>query len=495
MQVERKHKTLSELTRYIRSLIEGNLGGKRFWLKAEISQVKEHLSGHAYIDLVEHKEAKPIARSRAMIWSNTLQKVKADLGNDYPNIMKQGSEIMCLVEAGFSELYGFSITIHEVDLSFNLGEMERRKQATIARLEKEKLFDVNSRLKLPVVVQKIAIISAKGSDGLKDLTEQLSRNQYGYIFHTELFPAMVQGEKSAQQIIGQLEKIGSDFEAIVIVRGGGSKLDLDAFNDYELCATIAQCKIPVLTGIGHENDISIADMVAHTRLKTPSAVGAFLVEKANQFEIGMKRDYDRIRSNYQNRVSVLTEQLQHRTTQLRNRAISYSQLRRGELHKNAGKVVRFAKGIAAEKNRKLSHLEDRMSYVPLQILKDSSADLKHFAELLKDRTRNIIRGAEQQLSRQTENMARNSRQVLKNEKILLENRHQHLVNLHPNRILKRGFSITRKSDHAITHLTKLKEGDLLEIEIYKKKIFVQYLNDEPKWNELKDLVTKMPQKS
>ena len=497
MNAAKNHRTLSQLNQFIKKLIEENLGGKRFWLKSEISQIKENRSGHMYLDLIEQKEGRIIAKSKANIWSSDLVSIRRELGNEFSNVMKQGSEIMCLVEARYSEIYGFSIQIYSVDLSFNLGELERKKQETIRKLQKEGLMEINKLIDLPMVIQKIAVISAEGSDGLKDLTDQLEKNQYGYVFEYKLYPAAVQGERAAVQITEQIKNAQEiNYDALIIVRGGGSKIDLDAFNDHRLCVAIAQCKLPVLTGIGHENDLSVADMVANQRLKTPSAVGSFLIEKAHNADVNIHKMYERIRHLFKIRMDMGTGKIQLGLNRLRSTAISASQLRRGVLHNSAGRVVRFALESLTRHSRELSFGREKLGRLPFDGLKDKKGTLKMRSDLLLHKAHTMVRESNRQSEVWKAKLGTNSNLILRHYREELEFRSQHINNLHPNRILKRGFSITRKSDTAINHRTPLKEGDLLEIEIYKKKIFVQFLNDEPKWNELKkELDTKTPQKS
>lgn len=494
----RNHRTLSQLNQYLRKLIDDHIGGKRFWLKAEISQIKDNRSGHVYLDLIEQSDGKIIAKSKANIWSTDLIRIKNSLGQEYANIMKQGSEIMCLVEARFSEIYGFSIQVFDVDLAFNLGELERRKQETIRRLTEEGLMQKNGQLELPEVIQKVAIISAEGSDGKKDLTEQLGKNQYGYVFEYRLYSAAVQGEKAAPQIIERLKEVqNSQWDAVLIVRGGGSKIDLDAFNDYTLCAAIARCTIPVLTGIGHENDLSVADMVANTRLKTPSALGSWLVERAHNMDVRLQRAYERIRHLYSNKLGMAQNQIQLEIKSLRNIAINYSQLQRGRLHTGAGRIVRLALENLATRTRKLSVDRDKLSRRPNDLIKDRKGRLKSHSDLLLYGTGTMVREFNRNIDMWGKRLQTAGRGTLRSRNADLEHRKHQLENLRPDRILQRGFSITRKSDVAINYQTPLKDGDLLEIEIYKKKIFVQFLNDEPIiWNELKkELNTKKPRKN
>jgi exodeoxyribonuclease VII large subunit len=183
--------------------------------------------------------------------------------------------------------YGFSLTIHDIDPSYTLGELERERRQTIERLVKEGLMDKNKQLELPIVVQRIAVVSSKSAAGYEDFIHQINNNSAGYHFNHELFTAIVQGESAPKSILEALKAIvrrKDEFDAVVIIRGGGSKIDLRCFDSYEIASAIAWMKLPVITGIGHERDDSVTDMVAHTKCKTPTAVAEFIIELATEYE-------------------------------------------------------------------------------------------------------------------------------------------------------------------------------------------------------------------
>jgi len=196
------------------------------------------------------------------------------------------------VNVEFSELYGLSLVVQDLDTAFTIGQQELQRMTTLKRLEEEQFVDLNRQLELPVVPQRIAVISSKEAAGLQDFLEQLHNNPHHYAFQTELFQAAVQGVNVAKEVIQQIETIEAQqdhYDCIVIVRGGGARLDLMGFDDFEVCKAVATCELPVLTGIGHDVDETLVDFVAHTAMKTPTAVAEFLIQQILNFEMRVNR--------------------------------------------------------------------------------------------------------------------------------------------------------------------------------------------------------------
>jgi len=270
--------SLSELNLQIKKTLEEQLATS-YWVVAEIAQIQVNHSGHCYLELVQKEENQVIAKARATIWAYSYRNISAWFSRITGNDLTVGMRILANAKVTYHEVYGLSLNIKDIDPSFTLGEREKARQEVIAKLEADGIMEMNKELELPQVPQSIAIISSETAAGYGDFINQLEENGHGYKIHHHLFSASVQGDKAPESIISALHKIiDSDAEVVVIIRGGGSQLDLDCFDDYELCSHIAQFPLPILTGIGHERDTSIADMVAHTQLKTPTAVAEFIIQ-------------------------------------------------------------------------------------------------------------------------------------------------------------------------------------------------------------------------
>lgn len=282
--------SLYELNEYVKRVIALNFR-EPLWIKAEASQVNFSRNNY-YIDLVEKKEGKDeiIAQASAVIWARNYYFLKKKLGDVLDEILVDGTEILIKVKIDFNERYGLKLFIEDIDPSYTFGQAELRRQQIIEQLKSEGLHELNSQIPLPNVLQKIAVLSSESAAGYEDFANQLTQNSYGYHYEIELFPIAVQGTQLESQLIHALDSIeefDGSFDCVVLIRGGGSRLDLSWFDTYPIGEKIARCSYPVFTGIGHEIDYSIADLTAHTNLKTPTAVADFLIEHNLFFESNM----------------------------------------------------------------------------------------------------------------------------------------------------------------------------------------------------------------
>ena len=284
---ERRHITLSELQGSIREAL-GEIFPEPLWVSAEIADIKVNGSGHCYMELVEKDDrADGVARAQArgVIWRSQYARIAKIFELESGQRLERGISILARVTVNYHELYGLSLQITDIDPSYTLGDMELRKQQAIARLKADGVWDMNRQTEMPPVVQRIAVVSSSTAAGYQDFRNELAKS--GYAFSIELFDSVMQGASSEESIIASLEDIAEvqeRFDAVVIIRGGGAVTDLNCYNSYRLSAHIAQFPLPVITGIGHDKDVSVADMVAHTPLKTPTAVAVWLNERMQQVE-------------------------------------------------------------------------------------------------------------------------------------------------------------------------------------------------------------------
>ena len=254
------------------------------WLQAEISELKQNPSGHCYLTLVEKDPGSNalLARASAVVWASTWRMVKPYFEAQTGRTLAPGLSVLVRVQVSYSVLYGLSLVIYDIDPSFTVGELELARQRTIARLEAEGMFDMNAQLSLPLLPRRLAVVSSPTAAGWRDFRRQLEGNEYGFRFQLQLFPAVMQGDAAPESIIGALDQIAAEadsFDAVLILRGGGGAMDLVCFDDYELAVNVAQFPLPVLTGIGHDHDFHIVDMVAHTHVKTPTALADWLLDR------------------------------------------------------------------------------------------------------------------------------------------------------------------------------------------------------------------------
>ncbi|MFH0760036.1 MAG: exodeoxyribonuclease VII large subunit [Bacteroidota bacterium] len=283
--------SLFDLNNRIRLVLEKGIN-EPVWVIAEISDLSVNRNGHCYLELVEKSpdDDRILARSKATIWANTLRILKPYFETTTGQELVPGIKILIRVSVEFHELYSISLNIIDIEPSFTIGEMARNRQLIIRRLEDAGIFDMNKGLEMPLVPQRIAVISSPTAAGYGDFTDQLKNNSGNYVFYTRLFPAVMQGQETVPTIIAALDEVAARegfFDVVVIIRGGGSKLDLSSFDHYDLGYYVTQFPLPVITGIGHEQDDSVLDLVAHTRCKTPTAVAEFLISRIEDFENGL----------------------------------------------------------------------------------------------------------------------------------------------------------------------------------------------------------------
>ena len=305
------HLTLKELNIHIKQSLEEHLEAS-YWVLAEISELRLNPKGHCYLELVEKEENQISAKAKATIWSYTYRNLSTWFEGMTGQSLKSGLKILFNANVQYHEVFGLSLNIKDIDAGYTIGEKAIQRQKVIDQLKEDGVILMNKELPLPLVPQRIAIISSATAAGYGDFVDQLQNNDYNYNFKTKLFPAVMQGNTASNSIIDSLVKINEEiynFDLVILIRGGGSQLDLDCFDDYNLNAHIAQFPLPVITGIGHERDESIADIVAHTSLKTPTAVAEFLIQGALVFEQnlveGVKRIVDYAKTTLQNEKAVL----------------------------------------------------------------------------------------------------------------------------------------------------------------------------------------------
>jgi len=280
--------SLTELQLIIRDSLYLSLP-QMFWIIAEISEISVNSSGHCYLELIEkHPDEKNVsARIKGIIWSSRYSFIKSFFENITGEYLKSGLKILVKAKVEYHELYGLSLIISDIDPAFTIGEMAIKRQLVIKMLEQEGVFSMNKEIDFPLLPQKIVIISSKSAAGYSDFINQLNGNSFGYVFYTALIETPMQGTETEQGVISALDKIAVNstlFDLVVIIRGGGSQTDLSWFDSYNIAYHVTQFPLPVITGIGHEKDMSVTDMVANKSLKTPTAVADFIIDAMSSAE-------------------------------------------------------------------------------------------------------------------------------------------------------------------------------------------------------------------
>lgn len=390
--------SLFELNEHIRRVMALNFQ-QPVWIVAEVAQLGES-RGHRYLDLVQKGEdGNVVAQAQAALWAAEFRQINARFPLGLTPVLREGLELRMQVRPEYHERYGFKLHITDIDPAHAFGQLELLRRQTIQALRQQGLFDLNRSLSLPLVLQRIAVISSETAAGLQDFREHLEGNSFGYAFDCQFFTAAVQGKNAEVEIIAALEKISrapKSFDCVVVVRGGGARLDLMAFDGLALCQVAAQMPIPVLVGIGHDVDETVLDLVAHTSLKTPTAVADFLVQHNLFFE--------------------------------------------GKILEAADELENLAQNLVKFKQLELERSETTTRFAAREQFQNSARQLDFFWEKIPSLVFQMLR--------------EHHRELEKMEAIC--------QNLLPKNVLRRGYSITTKNGKAIASATEVNTGDELE---------------------------------
>lgn len=296
--------SLYDLNALVRRSLEQCLPDE-YWVQAELSDVRTNSTGHCYLEFIQKdpRSNNLIAKARGTIWANVYRLLKPYFEESTGQAFVSGIKVLVQVTVSFHELYGYSLTVQDIDSTYTLGDMARRRREILKQLEEEGVLTLNKELEMPVLPQRIAVVSSPTAAGYGDFCHQLKNNSRGFFFHTELFPALMQGDRVEESVLSALDAIlnrQEDFDAVVIIRGGGATSDLSGFDTYLLAAACAQFPLPIITGIGHERDDTVLDSVAHTRVKTPTAAAEYLINcmdlAADELEVLISQLHESVRS-------------------------------------------------------------------------------------------------------------------------------------------------------------------------------------------------------
>lgn len=426
--------TLYELNSLVKEVIECEIPNE-YWVEAELSECHES-RGHCYMELIQKDEqtATPIAKAQARCWASKWMIVRPYFERTTGQRLHAGMKVLLKVKAQFHEAYGFSWIVSDIDPTYTLGDMARKRQEIIRQLKAEGVFDLQKELSMPLFCQRIAVISSETAAGYGDFCNQLTDNPYGFKFLTWLFPAIMQGDGVEQSVIQALNRINDvidDFDCVVIIRGGGATSDMSGFDTLALAENVANFPLPIITGIGHDRDESILDMVSHTRVKTPTAAASLLVDHLKQVLDALNDAQDIITLCAQQKLSTLNAQLS---------AISEAIPRLFSIVKTRqeARLDTCYQRIAHQMDLKLSTLNAQLSTIESKIpmvLERRLTSERHRLEILEEKVHS----------------------------------------LDPALLLKRGYSITLFHGKAVRDPQDLKAGDEIETRLEKGTVVSKVL--------------------
>ncbi len=440
--------TLFQLNQKIKGVLDDAMMHS-IWVKAEIGELRVNRTGHCYLDLIEKDDAgdQLIARSRAMIWARNYRMLKAYFESSTGQPLSSGLKILVKVTVQFQEVFGLSLIITDIDPSYTMGDLARKRREVLMRLEEEGVLDMNKDLELPDVIQKIAVISSPTAAGYGDFINQLESNPYGVKFYHHLFPAVMQGERAEQSIAETFDQIFDYidfFDAVVLIRGGGATIDLLCFDSYWVAYHIAQFPLPVLTGIGHERDESVADLVANTSLKTPTAVAAFLVEQAGEFLSVVDEKALQVAEMARDLIQAEKQRSEHIAASYVPNVKMDLQRRANKLERVVGRLpVMVSRRMGFESNQ-LGRLKEKVFDFGGQLIKQQRMALQQYRVSLRSLPGRRFAAEEKRIN------------YLDNASRLND----------PEKLLKKGYSLTYAGGKLVKSAAEIKPGDAVNTRFY-----------------------------
>jgi len=451
------------------------------WVKAEISEITINRSGHCYIGLVEMDENKKriLASARGTIWANTFRMLKPYFERTTGQSFSKGLSILFLASVNFHPVYGLSLNIKNIDPSYTLGDMAIKRKKILQHLKNDGVIDMNKELELPLVMQRIAIISSPTAAGLQDFVKQLENNSSNIHFYTKLFPAIMQGNQTPVSIINALNLIfqyEDFFDVVVIIRGGGAQLDLTSFDDYNLASNVAQFPIPIITGIGHDKDNTVIDLVANTQLKTPTAVAEFLINRAVSLDLYL--------SDAQYRFCKLSEKMIDREqkflTEMVNRVKKDFLLKQNkEEHRFNINIIKLKNSVSNFLNHQMNIFQNdqnRLKLYGIKKLKERILFLKNIENKLKPAISYGFKKEKNRNKQYIEKLKENIPGILKSETNKLNFYLQKNKLLDPINVLKKGYCINYKDGKIVKSIKHLEKGDSLMTKFFDGEVSGKIIN-------------------
>lgn len=416
------HLSLYELNSLVRDVIDASLPDS-YWVEAELSEAREGYGGHCYMELIEKDERSntPIAKAHAACWRNRWMLIKPHFERVTGQCIHAGMKVLLKVHAQFHENYGFSWIVDDIDPDYTMGDMARKRMEIVNTLKEEGVFELQKELQLPMFCQRVAVISSATAAGYGDFCKQLSDNGYGLQFATALFPATMQGEGVEQSVISALNRINAEYEnwdCVVIIRGGGATSDLSGFDTLELAENVANFPLPIITGIGHERDESVLDMISYQKVKTPTAAAAYLIDHLTEV-------YARIEDAQEAIVNYVNRRLQ---------------VERMRFERLSSQIPTLFSLVKTKQNARLDRMMNDMKLNVQTRLSEAQRKL----EVISSNVQPIL-----------------ERKML-NESHRLQMLEQRIKAQDPELLLKRGYSITLKDGKSVRDASVLKNGDILE---------------------------------
>ncbi len=443
---EAKVYSLSQVARSIKMALERATANKSWLVKAEILSISPGIgSKTVYLDLVEEAEGRQNAKMRGIIWASNGQRILEELGDEAPQILKPGSEVVFSARIQFHERYGLALHIERIDLRFMLGELERRKQITTARLKDMGAMAWNRRMPLTDLPQHIALVGSKGTSGFRDFATKVTEHPGHFRMRIDVHQSSVQGVSAAEELVAGIKAAeASNPDLIVLVRGGGGKLDLDAYNDFDVCLAIAHSTVPIWTGIGHESDLVVADLVSHTAWKTPTEVAVGVLER-----------FERAADALGECVETLNQ----------STSLWFSD-RKAEFDRHWETIAGASKQIIGRHRVELQSLHRLLRIQAPALIAHHQRTLKEYRTTLKHTGTYALDAAQRELRHSQQRIERAANRQVTEKKTLLSHFKRTIEAIGPEQTLQRGFMLIEKDGKVLSRAAQTQVGDQLTIKAH-----------------------------
>jgi exodeoxyribonuclease VII large subunit len=445
-----KYFSLSQVAASVKRLVEANTG--EYWISAEVVRLNYYpLTGYAIPELAEKEGDKIVAQMRATIWKEIFQSINQRFREVTGEPLSDGMRILFRASLSYHPIYGMSLNIRDVEPAFTLGELARKRKETIDRLKQEGIFNRNRQLEFPAIPRRLAVISVETSKGFSDFMRILEQNAHGYRFDPVLFTAIMQGERAVSTITAQTEAIGArknQFDAVLIIRGGGDETGLTCYDEYLLARAVALCPLPVVSGIGHSTNESVTDMVSAFNKITPTDAAYFLIDcyrEQEERQLELTMDLVNAARNF----------VQHRQQDLRNLAGDTGIAVRRNLSRNEQRLVRFSSGISGQTHQ---YTRQQRRWI---------ADGSHKMMINSGR---LLRAEHESLNQGMAVIGQSVPRLLRNSTNQLQHLERTMKLMHPENILQKGYAIVSMNNKAVTDAQTVPEGSELHIRVFKGKL-------------------------
>lgn len=460
MPETRKIYSLTQLNQSFEKHIWETFSKRDFWITAELIKINQK-SGHFYIELADSINDSTTARSFATIWASTYRTIVEEIGlNEVLGILQPGNKVLINVKIEFHTIYGLKLKIRGIDPAYSYGEIERKRQEVIKRLKKEEIFDLQKQLRLPTIIKRIALIGSPNTSGYRDFQQELLINHDFDKFAIKEFPVRVQGDAAVKEIVAAIKDANlHDADVIVILRGGGSKMDLALFDDYEISKAICNSRLPVLTGIGHENDEVVADLVARVTFITPTAVARHIQYAISSFKEIMRELHDKSIQMSLQLLSESKEEFTHYNNYLSHYSRELIHYWRSTFQEKEYEIVQKSRTLLYEGKDALAVLSHRTSSQLQRLVQQEGSQLERMLDRVSDfAQQKIEREKEVNLNQVLSSVHLLSQQIIDRERIVFGNQEELLALLNPLKILESGYTISTIDDEDIKN-REVKIGD------------------------------------